>query len=70
MKDNQMTYSELTAKLLEIEKNTGLYLSDPCVDAQNVGPNPTDYDLYDAALCAAETRAYEAGFDLHKLLKA
>lgn len=63
-----MTYKELTDKLQKIEKATGLYLFDPCVDAENVGANPTDFALYDAALCAAEDRANEAGFDLRNLL--
>ena len=64
-----MTYAELTAKLIAIEKATGLYLSDTCVDLENAGDNPSDFKLYDAALCAAENRAAEAGYDLHVLLK-
>jgi hypothetical protein len=64
-----MTYAELADKLQRLEKITGLYLYDPCVDAENVGANPTDWALYDAALCAAEDRAQEAGHDLHELLK-
>ena len=63
-----MTYQELADKLQTIEKATGLYLFDPCVDAENVGPNATDFALYDAALCAAEDRANEAGLNLHELL--
>ena len=62
-----MSYAELIAKLEAIEKKTGLYLSDVCVDAENAGVNPSDYMLYDCALCAAEGRASEAGFDLHQL---
>ena len=65
-----MTYAELTAKLQRIEKVTGLYLSDTCVDAENVGANPSDSKLYDAALCAAESRAHDAGYNLHDLLKS
>lgn len=64
-----MTYAELTAKLVQIEKATGLYLSDTCVDLENAGANPTDKKLYDVALDAAQFRAEEAGFDIHELLK-
>lgn len=64
-----MTYAKLTAKLVAIEKATGLYLSDTCVDLENAGDNPSDCKLYDIALCAAESRAAEAGHDLHILLK-
>jgi len=63
-----MTYSELTSKLVLLEKQTGLYLSDPCVDLENAGSNPSDAKLFDVALCAAEFRAGEAGYDIHKLL--
>jgi len=65
-----MKYAELTEKLVKIEKLTGLYLSDTCVDAQNAGANASDYELYDVALCAAESRAEDAGHNLHVLLKA
>jgi hypothetical protein len=65
-----MTYAELTAKLIAIEKVTGLYLHDPCVDAENAGANPSDWMLMDCALCMAEQRAHEKGFDLHDLLKS
>ena len=64
-----MTYSELSEKLTSIEKSMGIYLFDPCVDAENVGPNPSDFDLYDSALCAATDRANELGLDIYKLLE-
>jgi hypothetical protein len=32
---NKMTYSELIQKLQAVEKQTGLDLSDVCVDAEN-----------------------------------
>ena len=64
-----MTYAELTEKLIAIEKATGLYLHDPCVDAENAGASPSDWELMDSALCSAIDRASEAGFDLHALLK-
>jgi hypothetical protein len=65
-----MTYSELIQVLNQIEKQTGLYLSDTCVDAENAGKNSTDAQLYDVAICVAEQRASDAGFDIYKLLKA
>ncbi len=65
-----MTYAELTAKLITIERATGLYLSDSCVDAENVGRNASDSALFDVALSAAESRAADSGYDLHVLLKS
>lgn len=63
-----MTYAELTEKLKAVEKVTGLYLSDECVDIQNAGPNATDDALYRVALDAAACRAEEAGRDINELL--
>lgn len=65
-----MTYQELARKLQAIEKSTGVYLHDPCVDAENVPTNSSDAVLFDAALCAAADRAHEAGLDIYELLKA
>jgi hypothetical protein len=65
-----MTYAELIQNLNKIEKQTGLYLSDTSVDAQNAGNNATDAQLYDVAISAAEQRASDAGFDIYELLKA
>jgi hypothetical protein len=64
-----MTYLELSEKLISIEKSMGIYLFDPCVDAENVGTNPSDFDLYDSAFCAAADRANELGLDIYKLLE-
>jgi hypothetical protein len=63
-----MTYQELTAKLVEIEKATGVYLSDTCVDAENAGRNATDAQLFHAAADAAGIRAEEAGLDINALV--
>lgn len=62
-----MTYSELIAKLVSIEKQTGLYLSDTCVDHENAGQDATDQQLYDVALSAAAERAHDEGFDINEL---
>ena len=63
-----MTYVELTAKLIAIEKTTGLYLSDTCVDAENATDPEDDASLFDAALSAAAYRAADEGFDINVLL--
>ena len=63
-----MTYSELTAKLMEIEKATGLYLSDTCVDVENAGRNATDAALFTVAANAAGVRAEDAGHDINALI--
>lgn len=62
-----MTYSELIVKLVSIEKQTGLYLSDTCVDHENAGQDATDQQLYDVALSAAAERADDEGFDINEL---
>ncbi len=63
-----MNYSELTAKLIEIENATGLYLSDTCVDAENAGHNATDAALFTVAANAAGVRAEDAGYDINDLI--
>lgn len=63
-----MTYQELTAKLVQIEKQTGLYLSDTCVDAENAGQDATDAELFNAAAHAAGERAADEGFDINELV--
>lgn len=72
-----MTYSELVQKLQEVERRTGLYLSDECVDLQNAGLHANDLlagreederALYRAAVSAAGYRAEEAGFDINEIL--
>lgn len=63
-----MKYAELIEKLQAVEKATGLYLSDECVDRQNAGPNASDAELYEVAVSAAAYRAEEAGRDINTLL--
>lgn len=63
-----MNYSELIAKLVSIEKETGLHLSDTCVDAENAGQDATDRQLYDVAVSAAAERAHDAGFNINELI--
>lgn len=65
-----MTYAELIAKLVQIEKQTGVYLSDPCVDLENAGKDATDSQLFSVAASAAGQRAEEAGLDLNALVGA
>jgi len=63
-----MKYRELLNKLQAIEKQTGLYLSDECVDAQDAADPTNDKSLFDAACSSAGQRAEEAGFDINKLI--
>jgi hypothetical protein len=63
-----MTYAELTAKLVAIEKETGLYLSDTCVDRENATDPNCDRSLFVAAVSAAGQRAEDAGYDINVLL--
>jgi hypothetical protein len=63
-----MTYKELIAKLVAIEVETGLYLSDQCVDLQNASDPTSDASLFSAAANAAGERAEEAGHNINKLL--
>lgn len=63
-----MTYAELTAKLVAIEKATGLYLSDTCVDRENATDPNCDRSLFVAAISAAGQRAEDAGYDINVLL--
>ena len=63
-----MTYKELIEKLMAIEVQTGLYLSDPCVDLQNASDPASDASLFSAAANAAGERAEEAGHNINKLL--
>jgi len=63
-----MTYTELTAKLVAIEKATGLYLSDTCVDRENATNPNCDRSLFAAAVSAAGQRAEEAGYDINVLI--
>jgi len=65
-----MTYTELTAKLVAIEKATGLYLSDTCVDRENAANPNCDRSLFSAAANAAGERAEAAGFDINVLVGA
>ena len=63
-----MTYTELIKKLQEIEKQTGLDLSDMCVDAENAVDPTSDKSLYLAACERAGQCAEEAGYDINKLI--
>lgn len=63
-----MDYPELVAKLQKVEKDTGLYLSDMAVDAQNAGPGSDAVALFEHAASAAGERAAEAGYDINELL--
>ena len=65
-----MTYAELTAKLVAIEKETGLYLSDTCVDLENATDPTCDRSLFAAAVNAAGQRAEDEGYDINVLLGA
>lgn len=65
-----MTYAELTEKLVAIEKATGLYLSDACVDRENATDPNCDRALFAAAVSAAGQRAEDAGYDINVLLGA
>jgi hypothetical protein len=65
-----MTYTELTAKLVAIEKATGLYLSDTCVDRENATNPNCEKSLFAAALSAAGERAEAAGHDINVLIGA
>jgi hypothetical protein len=67
-KGSKMTYAELTAKLIAIEKETGLYLSDTCVDAENATDPNCEKSLFVAAAMAAGERAAEAGYDINDLI--
>jgi hypothetical protein len=65
---NKMTYSELIQKLQVIEKQTGLDLSDMCVDAENAVDPTSDKSLYLAACSRAGQVAEEAGHDINELI--
>lgn len=75
--DNKAKYYDLLEKLGEIEKKHKVYLSDPCVDLENVEWKVDDIhritddqyaDLYSVACSAAGARAEEANLDLNKLM--
>jgi len=65
-----MTYTQLTAKLVAIEKATGLYLSDTCVDRENAANPNCDCSLFAVAVSAAGERAEAAGYDINVLVGA
>ena len=65
-----MTYTELTAKLVAIEKATGLYLSDTCVDRENASNPDCERSLFAAAANADGERAEAAGYDINALIGA
>lgn len=65
-----MTYTELTTKLVAIEKATGLYLSDTCVDRENATNPNCEKSLFAAAVSAAGERAEAAGHDINVLVGA
>ena len=65
-----MTYTELTTKLVAIEKTTGLYLSDTSVDRENASNPNCERSLFSAAASAAGQRAEEAGFNINVLIGA
>lgn len=65
-----MTYAELIAKLVQIENQTGVYLSDPCIDLENAGKDATDARLFAVAASAAGQRAEEAGLNINDLVGA
>lgn len=62
-----MTYLKLIEDLQKVERETGLYLSDMSVDAQNATSN-SDADLFEAAASAAGERASDAGYDINELI--
>jgi hypothetical protein len=68
IRKNKMTYSELIQKLQVIEKQTGLDLSDMCVDAENAVDPTSDKSLCLAACSRAGQVAEEAGLDINKLI--
>lgn len=65
-------YYALIAELEAIEKQTGAYLADTAVDAENAElphDHPEFYTAcYRSACTSAGSRAEDAGIDLHKLL--
>ena len=65
-----MTYTELIAKLVSAENATGLYLSDMCVDAENATDRNCEKSLFAAAVNAAGMRAEDAGYDINVLVGA
>jgi hypothetical protein len=69
-KNSEMTYTELTTKLVAIEKATGLYLSDTSVDRENATDANCERSLFAAAVSAAGQRAADAGYDINALIGA
>ena len=68
----EQRYYALQEELRYIEKRTGLYLADECVDAENAGVSRNDPSFfaqcYSAAMVAAELRAEEAGENFSDLI--
>ena len=67
-------YETLVAELEALSAQTGLYLTDCCVDRENIdrslpeGSEEQYAALYDSACCAAGGRAEEVGKDINALL--
>jgi hypothetical protein len=68
IRKNKMTYSELIQKLQVIEKQTGLDLSDMCVDAENaVDPTSDKSACESGGVTMLVNNAEEAGLDIKKI---
>jgi hypothetical protein len=67
-------YYQFIAELAALEASTGMYLSDTCVDREDVSPEaiPESEAFYKSLLAcatsAAGSRAEERGQDINKLL--
>lgn len=72
MSADEQKYRNLTAELETLEKATGLYLTDECIDRENVNSSEGDdeywSDMYSAACSSAGYRAEEAGKDINALI--
>ena len=55
---------------MAIEKATGLYLTDTCVDRENATNPNCEKSLFAAAVSAAGQRASDAGYDINVLVGA
>ena len=72
---NEAEYNKLVCELVAIERTTGLYLTDECVDRENVltdaikeGDDHFWSEMHFAARTAAGQRAEEAGLSINKLI--
>ena len=70
----QQDYDALQQDLQALERSTGLYLADQCVDVENLPEGVTETsprywnEMYRAAASAAGQRAEEAGRDINAML--